>query len=56
MPPDGTGAHLVRRLSEEGRDVRVLARTRSARTEFFESVGAEVVIGDLQDRRSIVPR
>lgn len=51
----GTGAHLVRRLREEGRDVRVLARTRSSRTEFLESLGAEVVIGDLQDRRSVVP-
>ncbi|MFD4668188.1 NmrA family NAD(P)-binding protein [Lentzea sp. NPDC058450] len=51
----GTGAHLVRRLKEEGRGVRVLARTRSERTEALEALGAEVVTGDLQDRRSIVP-
>ncbi|MFD4636839.1 NmrA family NAD(P)-binding protein [Lentzea sp. NPDC058436] len=51
----GTGAHLVRRLREEGRDVRVLARTRGERTESLEALGAEVVIGDLQDRRGIVP-
>ncbi|SER72847.1 NAD(P)H-binding protein [Lentzea albida] len=51
----GTGAHVVRRLREEGRDVRVLARTRGDRTEALEAIGAEVVIGDLQDRRGIVP-
>ncbi|MGI5499647.1 NmrA family NAD(P)-binding protein [Lentzea sp. CA-135723] len=51
----GTGAHLVRRLREEGRDVRVLARTRSERTEELAAAGVEVVLGDLQDRRGIVP-
>ncbi|USX54403.1 NmrA family NAD(P)-binding protein [Lentzea sp. HUAS12] len=51
----GTGAHVVRRLREEGRDVRVLARSRGDRTEALEAIGAEVVIGDLQDRRGIVP-
>ncbi|WP_394619360.1 NmrA family NAD(P)-binding protein [Lentzea sp. JNUCC 0626] len=51
----GTGAHVVRRLKEEGRDVRVLARTHSERTEALEALGAEVVLGDLRDRRSIVP-
>ncbi|MET9225868.1 NmrA family NAD(P)-binding protein [Lentzea sp. NPDC003310] len=51
----GTGAHVVRRLREEGGDVRVLARSRSGRTEALEALGAEVVLGDLRDRRSIVP-
>lgn len=51
----GTGAYLVRRLREEGRNVRVLARTRSDRTAALADLGAEVVIGDLQDRRTIVP-
>ena len=51
----GTGAHVVRRLREEDRDVRVLARTRGDRTAALEALGAEVVIGDLQDRRTIVP-
>ncbi|MFD9697728.1 NmrA family NAD(P)-binding protein [Lentzea sp. NPDC059081] len=51
----GTGAHVVRRLREEGHDVRVLARTRGERTEALEALGAEVVLGDLRDRRGIVP-
>ncbi|MET9002840.1 NmrA family NAD(P)-binding protein [Amycolatopsis sp. NPDC004169] len=51
----GTGAYLVRRLREEGHDVRVLARTRSDRTTALTALGAEVVIGDLHDRRTIVP-
>ncbi|MEV6236045.1 NmrA family NAD(P)-binding protein [Lentzea sp. NPDC051838] len=51
----GTGAHLVARLTEQGRDVRVLARSRSDRTAALEALGAEIVIGDLQDRRSTVP-
>ncbi|MCR6484996.1 NmrA family NAD(P)-binding protein [Amycolatopsis sp. OK19-0408] len=50
-----TGAHVVRRLREEGRAVRVLARTPGERTEALAGLGAEIVRGDLRDRRSLVP-
>lgn len=50
-----TGEYLVRRLREEGRPVRVLARTLSERTERLEAAGAEVVVGDLHDRRTLLP-
>lgn len=49
-----TGAHVARRLREEGRPVRILARTLSDRTDALAALGAEVVIGDLHDRRSLV--
>jgi uncharacterized protein YbjT (DUF2867 family) len=49
-----TGAHVARRLREEGRPVRILARTRSARTDALADLGAEVFLGDLHDRRSLV--
>jgi uncharacterized protein YbjT (DUF2867 family) len=50
-----TGEYLVRRLREEGRAVRVLARTPGERTERLEALGAEIAIGDLHDRRTLVP-
>jgi uncharacterized protein YbjT (DUF2867 family) len=50
-----TGEYLVARLRAEGRAVRVLARTRSERTRRLEELGAEVVLGDLHDRRTLVP-
>ncbi|KUI22272.1 NmrA family NAD(P)-binding protein [Mycobacterium sp. GA-2829] len=50
-----TGEYLVRRLREEGRAVRVLARTHSERTQRIEELGAEVILGDLHDRRSLLP-
>ncbi|PJK20185.1 NmrA family NAD(P)-binding protein [Mycolicibacterium goodii] len=50
-----TGEYLVRRLREEGRAVRVLARTPSERTERLAELGAEIAIGDLHDRRTLVP-
>jgi uncharacterized protein YbjT (DUF2867 family) len=49
-----TGAHVARRLREEGRPVRILARTLSERTDALADLGAEVVIGDLHDRRSLL--
>lgn len=49
-----TGEHLVRRLREEGRAVRVLARTLTERTDRLIELGAEVVRGDLLDRGSLV--
>jgi uncharacterized protein YbjT (DUF2867 family) len=49
-----TGAHVARRLREEGRPVRTLARTLRERTDVLAELGAEVVIGDLHDRRGLV--
>jgi uncharacterized protein YbjT (DUF2867 family) len=49
-----TGRHLVSRLLDEGHAVRVLARSRGARTQALSELGADVVIGDLHDRRSLV--
>ncbi|OBB35932.1 NmrA family NAD(P)-binding protein [Mycobacterium sp. 852002-51961_SCH5331710] len=50
-----TGEHLVRRLRDEGHAVRVLVRTLSERTDRLAGLGAEVVVGDLHDRRSLLP-
>jgi uncharacterized protein YbjT (DUF2867 family) len=50
-----TGEYLVGRLRAQGRAVRVLARGRSERTARLEALGAEVVVGDLHDRGSLVP-
>jgi uncharacterized protein YbjT (DUF2867 family) len=50
-----TGAHVAKRLREEGWPVRVLARTPSSRTDELAALGAEVVVGDLHDRRSLMP-
>jgi uncharacterized protein YbjT (DUF2867 family) len=50
----GTGAHVVQRLREQGRPVRVFVRRLGERTEELAALGAEVVVGDLHDRRSIV--
>jgi uncharacterized protein YbjT (DUF2867 family) len=49
-----TGEHVARRLREEGKTVRILARTSSERTEALAALGAEVVVGDLHDRRTLV--
>jgi nucleoside-diphosphate-sugar epimerase len=45
------GSHLAERLAARGNRVRVLVRSRS-RTEFLETIGAEIVRGDLTDRAS----
>ncbi|BBZ26653.1 NmrA family transcriptional regulator [Mycolicibacterium madagascariense] len=50
-----TGEHLVGRLLAAGRSVRVLARGHNPRTQHLAVLGAEIVIGDLGDRRSLVP-
>ncbi|MGA9491490.1 MAG: NmrA family NAD(P)-binding protein [Mycobacterium sp.] len=49
-----TGAHVARRLCEVGRPVRILARTLSERTDALAALGADVVVGDLHDRRTLV--
>ena len=51
----GTGAHLARRLREAGRAVRALVRRLDERTAPLQALGAEIVVGDLHDRASLVP-
>ena len=51
----GTGAHLARRLREAGRSVRALVRRLDERTAPLQALGAEIVVGDLHDRVSLVP-
>ena len=50
----GTGAHVVHALLAAGHAVRILARRRSDKTTELERAGAEVVIGDLHDRVSLI--
>ncbi|WP_283608322.1 NmrA family NAD(P)-binding protein [Mycolicibacterium poriferae] len=49
-----TGAHLVSRLRQEGRAVRALVRATGPRTDALAKLGAEIVVGDLHDRRTLV--
>src|SRR5256885_14776222 len=51
----GTGAHLAGRLREAGRSVRALVRRVDERTAPLQALGAEIVVGDLHDRASLVP-
>src|SRR2546423_181897 len=51
----GTGSHLARRLREAGRSVRALVRRLDERTAPLQALGAEIVVGDLHDRASLVP-
>jgi len=50
-----TGAHVARGLREHGSPVRILTRKHTEHAEALASLGAEVVIGDLHDRRSLIP-
>ena len=49
------GSEIVRRLRADGRPVRALVRSTSARDKVtaLEQMGAEIVRGDLKDRRSL---
>jgi uncharacterized protein YbjT (DUF2867 family) len=51
----GTGAYVVRRLREHGIPVRALVRRLDERSERVAGLGAEVVVGDLNDYRSLAP-
>jgi uncharacterized protein YbjT (DUF2867 family) len=51
----GTGQALVRRLREAGSRVRVLVRQNDARSERLLQLGAQIVVGDLVDRNSLLP-
>jgi uncharacterized protein YbjT (DUF2867 family) len=50
-----TGGHVARRLREEGGQVRVLTRSVNERIDALADLGAEVAIGDLHDRRTLLP-
>lgn len=50
----GTSAHIVGSLLRAGYAVRVLARRRDERTKALSAMGADVVLGDFNDRRSLV--
>ncbi len=50
----GTGAYVVRQLIKLGIPVRALARQRDDRAGALEEIGAEVAVGDLRDRRSLI--
>jgi uncharacterized protein YbjT (DUF2867 family) len=50
----GTSAHVVTALLEARCSVRVLARSESERTKALAALGAEIVIGDFTDRRSLI--
>jgi uncharacterized protein YbjT (DUF2867 family) len=49
-----TGLRVVERLVGSGRSVRVLSRRESEKTDQLRQLGADVCIGDLHDRRSLV--
>src|SRR6266851_9781603 len=51
----GTGAYVVRQLIKLGIPVRALTRPRDDRAGALEEIGAEVAVGDLRDRRSLIP-
>ena len=51
----GTGAYVARQLLKLGMPVRALVRKRDDRARSLEELGAEVVVGDLHDRRSLIP-
>src|SRR5258708_3390309 len=50
----GTGGMVARSLLYLGIPVRGLARTVDARADELRAAGAELVFGDLNDRRSLV--
>jgi uncharacterized protein YbjT (DUF2867 family) len=51
----GTGAYVARQLLTLGIPIRALVRQRDDRAKALEEIGAKVVVGDLRDRRSLVP-
>jgi uncharacterized protein YbjT (DUF2867 family) len=51
----GTGAYVARQLLKLGIPVRALVRERDDRAKALEEIGAKVVVGDLRDRRSLIP-
>ncbi len=51
----GTGAFVARQLLKLGLPVRALTRRRDDRALALQSSGAEIVVGDLHDRRTLIP-
>lgn len=51
----GTAASVVSLLRERGRNVRALVRHDDERAQSLREQGAEVVLGDFADRRTLVP-
>jgi|HubBroStandDraft_3_1064219.scaffolds.fasta_scaffold54907_2 uncharacterized protein YbjT (DUF2867 family) len=51
----GTGAYVARQLLRLGIPVRALVRERDDRAKALEEIGTKVVVGDLRDRRSLIP-
>ncbi len=49
-----TGASVLRQLRSHGYAVRALTRRKDERVQPLESLGAEIAIGDLRDRRSLL--
>ncbi|WP_312884551.1 NmrA family NAD(P)-binding protein [Nocardia barduliensis] len=49
----GTGSHVVRRLREHHHAVRVLVRTDDERAQRLRALGAQIVVGDLLDHRTL---
>ncbi|MEU8899378.1 NAD(P)H-binding protein [Nocardia sp. NPDC048505] len=49
----GTGTHIVRRLREHAHAVRVLVRTDDERAQHLRTLGAQTVVGDLLDNRTL---
>ncbi|MEE8324017.1 MAG: NAD-dependent epimerase/dehydratase family protein [Candidatus Humimicrobiaceae bacterium] len=47
-----TGSHLVKRLLDDGSEVKVLARPAS-NNAFLERLGVEIISGDISDRDSV---
>jgi uncharacterized protein YbjT (DUF2867 family) len=48
-----TGATVAQLLLDQGVSIRVLTRSLNVRVSPFESQGAQIVVGDLHDRRSL---
>src|SRR6201993_4225255 len=51
----GTGARVVERLQATGRVVRALVRSDDGRAQQLRECGVQTVVGDLHDRRTLVP-
>ena len=51
----GTGSRVVERLQAEGRSIRAMVRTDDERAARLRESGVETLVGDLHDRRSLLP-
>ena len=51
----GTGARVVERLQAQGRVVRALVRSEDERTQRLRESGVQTLLGDLHDRRTLLP-